>query len=88
MFHLSLATPEKTLLDEDALSLTVPGTLGYMEILSNHAPLISTLQAGKITIITPQRNKKIYTITSGVIEVLHNQVLLLVDTALPLDPLS
>lgn len=85
MFHLSLATPEKILLDEEVLSLSVPGTLGYMEILSNHAPLISTLQAGKVTIITPQREKKIYTITSGVIEVLHNRVLLLVDSALPLE---
>ncbi|MBO6099038.1 MAG: F0F1 ATP synthase subunit epsilon [Prevotella sp.] len=51
MLKLKIVSPEKILYEGDATSVKVPGVLGGMEILQNHAPLISALTAGKVEYI-------------------------------------
>ena len=43
-----IVSPVRTLFDCAAMSVTVPGELGPFEILVHHAPIISSLSAGKI----------------------------------------
>jgi len=47
---LEIITPETTLYQGTAKALLVPGTDGFIGILDNHAPLISTLKEGQIKI--------------------------------------
>ena len=47
---LEILTPDKKVFEGEATSVTLPGTLGSFEILNHHAPIISTLQDGKLTI--------------------------------------
>jgi F-type H+-transporting ATPase subunit epsilon len=47
---LEILTPDKKVYEGEANSVTLPGTLGFLEILNNHAPIISTLNDGKLTI--------------------------------------
>ena len=42
MYHLFMATPEKVVFDGQVESLVAPGKLGYLEILTNHAAIITS----------------------------------------------
>ncbi len=81
MFRLAIVSPERTLFEDSVESLIVPGGEGYLGILSNHAPLISTLKVGEIA-FRDKEKKEIFMATSGgFVEVSNNVATLLVDTA-------
>ena len=48
--QLDILTPERKLYSGDVVSVEMPGIDGYFGILDNHAPMISALKAGKITV--------------------------------------
>lgn len=81
MYPLKFVTPDKVLFDGEAISLIAPGGEGYMEILSHHAPIITTLTTGKITITDSSKEKHIFAISGGVMDVVGNKVRLLCDSA-------
>jgi F-type H+-transporting ATPase subunit epsilon len=70
---LTIVTPEKTIYDGEAISVAVPGTKGAFEVLDNHAPIISSLQSGVITVKTADGVQE-FTVRSGFIEVARNSV--------------
>ncbi len=77
---LEIITPDKKFFDGEITSVTVPGTVGSFEVLNNHAPIISTLDHGKIVIRTSASAKTLtFFIKGGVIEVLYNKVMLLAE---------
>lgn len=81
-FHLQIITPEKVFFDGQVVSLVVPGEAGYLGVLADHAPLISTLKPGKIQ-VTPATDAAAFAVMSpgnGFLEVLKNQVTLLLRT--------
>ena len=49
MLRLKIISPEKRIFDGEVNRVTVPGTLGEFEILVNHAPIISSLESGKVS---------------------------------------
>ena len=80
MFSLSIVTPEKVFYEEnDVASLIIPGTLGYLGILTNHAPLITGLVPGKVTVKNQEGKRQFLVISGGFLEVLKNQVTVLAD---------
>jgi F-type H+-transporting ATPase subunit epsilon len=80
MFKLSIVSPERILFEEEIHSLIVPGSEGYLGVLSNHAPLIATLKVGKVTIVDKDNVEKLMAISGGFIEVSDNQATILADT--------
>lgn len=48
--HMVILTPESTLFDGPAASVSLPGTLGPFVVLPGHAAIISTLEKGKIVV--------------------------------------
>ncbi len=81
-FQLSIVTPETTIFDEMVESIVVPGAKGYLGVLANHAPLITPLQPGKITIYLPGRSTEIIlAVAGGFLEVAQNQATILADSA-------
>lgn len=77
-FKLEILSPSKTEYKSDVTSVTVPGEMGNFQILFNHAPIISSLIAGKIKICETDDAIKYYNVTGGTVEVLKNGVLILV----------
>jgi F-type H+-transporting ATPase subunit epsilon len=79
VFKLSIVTPEKTFLEAEVQSLIVPGTEGYLGVLSNHAPLITALRPGKIEYRDQAGQTMYLAVTSGFLEVSNNIATLLAD---------
>jgi len=75
---LEILTPDKKVYEGEASSVTLPGTLGQFEILNHHAPIISTLEDGKL-IIRNTGKEDIFFIQGGVVECLNNVVTVLAE---------
>lgn len=78
---LKIVSPERIEFDGEVESVIVPGTMGNFEILTNHAPIISSLQKGTVE-YTDKTGKKHVDIIGGFVEVQKNEVSLCVEKAL------
>ncbi|HOK52296.1 MAG: ATP synthase F1 subunit epsilon [Bacteroidales bacterium] len=79
MMTLEIISPGKKIFSGKVKLVQVPGKKGAFEILNNHAPIISTLSAGKVKIVTPDDEKNFFDITGGVVEVANNNIIILVN---------
>ena len=77
--HLEIITPDNNLFQGEVSSVIVPAVDGYLGILNNHAPLISTLKDGDVTITTDKNQQQNIAIKGGVVEVLNDKVIVLAD---------
>lgn len=48
--HFELVTPEKLVRSEDVHMVVVPGTEGDFGVLEGHAPVMSTIRDGAVTV--------------------------------------
>ena len=58
MLQLRIVSPEKVEYDGTVESVLVPGTMGQFEILTNHAPIISSLGGGEVIYSAADGKKK------------------------------
>jgi F-type H+-transporting ATPase subunit epsilon len=79
MLKLKIVSPERIEFEGEVTSVLVPGTLGQFEILVNHAPIISTLEKGKVVYVLDGGEKKSIDIIGGFVEVQKNVVSLCVE---------
>ena len=77
--RIEIITPDKKIYEGDIKSVRVPGKKGSFQVLKDHAPIISTLDAGSVIMVDQQGNEKIIEVTGGVIEVKANRIILLAD---------
>jgi F-type H+-transporting ATPase subunit epsilon len=78
--RIEIVTPDKKIFEGDIKSVRVPGKKGSFQVLKDHAPIISTLEAGSVIMIDPAGKETIYEIDGGVIEVKANKIILLADS--------
>ena len=78
-FQLTVLTPARTLLKTRVESLTAPGSEGYLGILAHHAPLITALMPGKLTVKDAVGSSRIYALSGGFLEVSNNAATVLAD---------
>ena len=78
MLKLKIVTPEKITYDGEAQSVLVPGTMGQFEILTDHAPIISSLGRGFVEYATAGGKQRLQ-ISGGFIAVQKNEVSLCVE---------
>jgi F-type H+-transporting ATPase subunit epsilon len=81
-FRLHVATPEKSVVDEDVTMAELPGQEGYMGILPGHAPLLSALKEGTLK-YSSGGGEHVLKVDSGFVEVFDNHVRVLADHAEP-----
>ena len=74
---LRIISPERIVFVGEVESVTVPGTMGEFQVLPNHAPLISSLDPGKVVYDTNEGRMEIG-ISGGFAEVQNNNVSLCV----------
>lgn len=81
LYSINIKTPLKIAYEGKVESLVAPAPAGYVGVLANHAPFITTLVPGKIIL----RDDSGVTVTfkstgPGLMEVLANNATLLLDS--------
>ncbi len=85
-FKVEVITPDQTILQSDAIEVTIPSFEGQMGILKNHIPLITFLRPGIISI---KNNEEIqYYVEEGTVEFSNDNLLILTSTARDLKNLN
>jgi F-type H+-transporting ATPase subunit epsilon len=80
--ELIIVTPERQLLRESVVEVTLPGADGQLGILPGHAPLITELGIGELTYRAKGGGEQgPLAILSGFAEVLGDRVTVLAETA-------
>ncbi len=49
---ISVLTPDRTIFTGTVTKVSLPGADGSFQLLDNHAPLVSSLTAGRVTMVT------------------------------------
>jgi F-type H+-transporting ATPase subunit epsilon len=80
MLNLEIVTPEKMVLSETVDAVTVPTASGEIGIMTNHAPLISSLKSGILSYTKGGATEKMV-ISGGFVEVSANNVSVLAEIA-------
>lgn len=78
--NLTIVSPEKVIYKGKATGVTVPGTKGRFEVLNDHAPIISSLQKGKLAFKKDSAGPaEEMEIAGGFINVANNEVAVCVE---------
>lgn len=81
LLDIEVVTPKEKVYKGKAFSVTVPGTKSPFQILYNHAPIVSSLDNGKVIIVDDKNNEIIYRTGTGFTELQNNKVSILVEEA-------
>lgn len=76
---IKITKPDSVLFEGEAKLVQLPGRGGKFEILENHAPIISALDAGDMRIVTPDNVEQTFAIRGGVVKGQQNDILILVQ---------
>ncbi len=76
-----IATPERVVLKDEILQVTVPTVEGEITILPKHSPLVSVLKPGVLELKKMDGSMEIVSVSGGFVEVLLNKIIILADTA-------
>ena len=78
--HLDIITPVDKVFTGEIKLIQLPGTNGFFELMDNHAPIISTLNSGKIRVIANDGHEESFEIGGGVLESANNKVIVLIES--------
>lgn len=83
-FPFELVSPERVLFAGDVNSVVVPAAEGVITVLANHAPFMSALRAG---IVTVDAGKRLF-VRGGFVDVSANGLTLLAEQAIALEDVN
>ncbi|MBM3286676.1 MAG: F0F1 ATP synthase subunit epsilon [Candidatus Eisenbacteria bacterium] len=79
LFRLSVLTPVRSVFDAEVISIVAPGSEGYLGVLAHHAPLITALAPGRLTVKVPDEDDLVFCVSGGFLEVSDNRAVVLAD---------
>jgi F-type H+-transporting ATPase subunit epsilon len=77
---LEIITPDKSVYSGKVKLVQLPGSKGSFEILKDHAPIISTLDKGKIKVEEESGQILFFEIDGGVVENKNNKIIVLAES--------
>lgn len=79
---LTVYTPEGPVVSVEVTHVLAPGKDGYLGILANHAPLVTSLDIGIVNFTDAATgNEEVLAVANGFLEVSRNEVSILADAA-------
>ena len=76
-----LVSPERQLASVEAEAVTIPGMMGDLTAMANHAPFLTTLRPGYVTLRSGSSETR-YFVTGGFAEISDNTVSVLAEMAM------
>lgn len=85
--HFSLVTPERELFSGEVDQVVVPGSEGDFGVLPNHAPVMSTIRPGWITVYAGGQVERVV-VRAGFAEVTPQGLTILAEEATPVSQID
>ena len=80
---IEIVSPERLVLSETVSAVTVPGTEGYFTVMADHAPFMTTLRPGFITVNKPTGRDEIFFVKGGFADVSPEGLTILAEESVP-----
>jgi len=81
-FNFELVSPEKLLLSESASEVVLPGSDGEMTVMANHAPVMTTIRPGVLTVKSTSGQTDRFVVFGGFADILPSGCTVLAESAL------
>lgn len=80
-FKFDLVSPERLLVSEEVTQVILPGSEGEMTVMASHAPLMTTIKPGVVTVTPASGEKGRYVVFGGFADILPEGCTLLAESA-------
>ena len=80
VFQAHILAPDRTFYEGPCLQLTIPTSDGEQGILAHHSDMIAAVLPGTLRYQTPESPVQLAAVSSGMVKVEKNEVLVLVDS--------
>ncbi|TGP18150.1 MULTISPECIES: F0F1 ATP synthase subunit epsilon [unclassified Mesorhizobium] len=80
-FKFELVSPERLLVSEQVEFVVIPGAEGEMTVLAQHAPVMTTIKPGVVTVKTAAGKEERYVVFGGFADILPSGCTLLAESA-------
>ena len=80
-FKFELVSPERLLVSGDVESVIIPATDGEMTVMGNHAPVMTTVKPGVVTVKYASGSEERYVVFGGFADILPDACTLLAESA-------
>jgi F-type H+-transporting ATPase subunit epsilon len=87
-FHFELVSPDKVLFNGSAQAVLVPGAEGDFQVLSDHAPVMTSMRPGVVGIDDEQGKHTRVFVRGGFADASKSGLILLAETAIPFEDLN
>lgn len=78
--QVDIVSAESEIFSGEVIRIFLTGTLGELEIVPGHAPLITGVLPGPVRLRLPKGEEEVVYVTGGILEVQPNQATILADT--------
>jgi len=80
-FDVEIVAPDRVVFRDQVTAVSFPGTVGGFQVLHSHAPLLSSIVTGLITIKDREGRDHLFATSGGFVEVRNNVVVVLAESA-------
>ena len=80
-FKFELVSPERLLVSAQVESVVIPGAEGEMTVMANHAPVMTTVKPGVVSLRTAAGADERYVVFGGFADILPSGCTLLAESA-------
>ena len=80
-YKFELVSPERLLVSEDVEHVIIPGTEGEMTVMARHAPVMTTVKPGVVTVKAISGEESRYVVFGGFADILPEGCTLLAESA-------
>lgn len=84
-FHFELVSPERMLFSGEVSSVVVPASEGDMTVMAGHAPVMSALKPGVVTVASGQGAARRLFVRGGFVDIADGGLTILAEHAVALE---